>query len=260
VKVIDRFDVQNDGESETQLEIQNEIEKLMNLKHSCVAPPFGFVISSPWTELRIVRMYFPIGSLEEVLQTSPSWWTMTMKSIAVIGIALALRFVHSFGLVCLYLKPSNILFNDSYRIQIVDIVPNHTRLYYRENFGESTRQAKSVPSKFVAPEVLIGQKPTQKADVYSFALILFSIVVGHYPFEETDHQGCCTERPLVVDDDVIPIYVSGFVRQLIRSGLSTNPNDRPSFNDIIEILEANNFSIVDEVDSEAIVAFVNSVE
>jgi serine/threonine protein kinase len=232
----------------------------MNLKHPCIAAPFGFIVSSTWTELKIARAYSPIGSLEEVLQTSPSWWTMTMKSIAVAGIVLGLRFVHSFGLVCMNFKPSNILFDESHRIQIVDIVPNQAALYCRENCDESTRKANRVPSKFVAPEVLTGHKPTQKADVYSFALILFSIVVGHHQFEETDDRGCCTERDVVVNGDAIPRFVSEFVRQLIISGLSPNPNDRPSFKDIIAILKNNNFRIAEEVDSEAVVAFYNSVE
>jgi serine/threonine protein kinase len=183
-----------------------------------------------------------------------------MKAIAIVGIVLGLRFVHSFGLVCMNLKPSNILFDDSHRIQIVDIVPNQTALYCRENFGESTRKAGRVPSKFVAPEILAGHKLTQKADVYSFALILFSIAVGHYPFEETGDRGCCVDRDVVVDDDAIPRFVSEFVRQLIVSGLSTNPNDRPSFNDVIEILKGNNFRIAEEVDSEAVFAFFDSVE
>jgi serine/threonine protein kinase len=112
----------------------------------------------------------------------------------------------------------------------------------------------------VAPKVLIGHKPTQKADVYSFALILFSIVVGHFPFEETDDRGCCAERDVIVDDDAIPSCVSEFVRQLILSGLSTNPDDRPSFSDIIEKMKENNFRIVEEVDSEAVFAFFHSVE
>jgi hypothetical protein len=71
-----------------------------------------------------VRAYAQIGSLEEVLQTSPSWWTATVKSIAVVGIALGMKFVHSFGLVCGNLKPNNSLFDESHRIQIVDIIPN----------------------------------------------------------------------------------------------------------------------------------------
>jgi hypothetical protein len=91
-------------------------------------------------------------------------------------------------------------------------------------------------------------------------LILFSIIVGHYPCEETDDRGCCAEKDVVVDDDAIPRFVSEFVRELIMSGLSTNPNDRPSFNDVIEILKHNSFRIVEEVDSEAVFAFFASVE
>jgi serine/threonine protein kinase len=112
----------------------------MNLKHPCVPALFGFVVSSTWTELKIVRAYAPIGSLEEALQTSPSWWTVTVKSIAVAGIAPGMRFVHSFGLVCGNLKPSNILFDESHRIQIVDIIPNLAELHSRENFDENTRE------------------------------------------------------------------------------------------------------------------------
>jgi serine/threonine protein kinase len=151
----------------------------MNLKHPRVAAPFEFVVSSIWTELKIVRAYAPLGSLEEVLQTSPSWWTVTMKSIAVAGIALGMRFVHSFGLVCGNLKPSNILFDESHQIQIVDIIPNWAELHNRENFDENVQRANGATSEFAAPEVLSGRTLTQKADVFAFALILFSIFVAH---------------------------------------------------------------------------------
>jgi hypothetical protein len=98
VKLIDHFDVENNTESDNRLKSENEFEKLMNLKHSCVIEPFGFVISSTWTELKIMHTYTQIGSLEVVLQTSPSWWTMTTKSIAIVVIVLGMRFIYSFGL------------------------------------------------------------------------------------------------------------------------------------------------------------------
>jgi serine/threonine protein kinase len=259
VKLIGRFDFEKRCESGTRLEIENEIEALMNLRHPCVAAPYGFVVSSNWTELKIARAYAPIGSLEEILQTSPSWWTATMKSIVVVGIVLGMRFVHSFGLVCGNLKPRNVLFDESHRIQIVDIVPNRAESHSREDFDESARQANGMPSVFPAPEVLSGRKLTQKADVFAFASILFSIVVGHHPFRDTAERSGRAERPLIVCD-VLPAFLPDFVSQLILSGLSTNPNDRPSFNEIIEVLKKNRFRIADEVNSEAVSAFVYSVE
>jgi hypothetical protein len=62
----------------------------MNLSHLWVAVTFGFIVSSNGG----------IGSLAEVFQTSPSWWTATAKSIALVGIAFGMRFMRSFGLVC----------------------------------------------------------------------------------------------------------------------------------------------------------------
>jgi serine/threonine protein kinase len=111
----------------------------------------------------------------------------------------------------------------------------------------------------VAPEVLSDCKPTQKADVFAFASILFSIVVGHHPFRETGERSGRAERSLIVRD-ALQAFVPDFICRLILSGLSTNPNDRPSFNEIIEVLKKNDFRIAEEVDSEAVSAFVSSME
>jgi serine/threonine protein kinase len=170
-----------------------------------------------------------------------------------------MKFVHRFGWFWGNLKPSNILFDESHQIQIVDIVPNREESHCRENFDGSALKANGVPSEFAAPEVLSGRKLTQKADVFAFASILFSIVVGHRPLRETAERSGRAERPVIVGD-AIPGFVPDFVSQLIRYGLSTDPNNRPSFNEIIEVLKENDFKIAEEVDSEAVSAFVNSVE
>jgi hypothetical protein len=86
-----------------------------------------------------------------------------MKSIAMAGIVLGMRFVESFGLVCGDLKPNNVLFDESHRIQIVGIVPSRAESHCRENMIESTRKANGTPSEFAAPEVLSGDELTRKA-------------------------------------------------------------------------------------------------
>jgi serine/threonine protein kinase len=182
-----------------------------------------------------------------------------MKSIVVVGIVLGMRFVHSFGLVCGNLKPKNVLFDESHRIQIVDIVPNRAESHSREDFNESARQANGMPSVFPAPEVLSGRKLTQKADVFAFASILFSIVVDHRSFRKTGEQSGRAESPLIVCD-ALQAFVPDFVSRMIRFGQSTNPNDRSSFNTIFKVLKANRFRIAEGVDSEAVSAFVSSVE
>jgi hypothetical protein len=76
---------------------------------------------------------------------------------------------------------------------------------------------------------------------------------------ETGERSGRAESPLIVRD-ALQAFVPGFVSGLILSGLSANPNDRPSFNEIIEALKKNDFRITEEVDSEAVSAFASWVE
>jgi hypothetical protein len=58
----------------------------------------------------------------------------------------------------------------------------------------------------------------------------------------------------------IPGFVPEFVSQLIEPGLSANPGERPSFEDVSEALQNNYFRIADEVDSDEVSSFVSLVE
>jgi serine/threonine protein kinase len=93
-------------------------------------------------------------------------------------IVLDMRLVHSFGMVCVNLKLSNVLFNKSHRIQIVDIVGSRSESHdsaERHGSAESAESMSGMPSEFAAPEVLSGDKVTRAADVFAFAAILLSL-------------------------------------------------------------------------------------
>jgi hypothetical protein len=52
-----RLDVEEGDDCWTEIEIKNEIETLMNLRHPCIVAPLGFIVSLNWTELKIARAY-----------------------------------------------------------------------------------------------------------------------------------------------------------------------------------------------------------
>jgi serine/threonine protein kinase len=104
-------------------EVETEIEKEINLLHPCIAAPIGFLFpseSSGLRELKIVRLFLEGCSLSEVISANPVWWTPTMKAKAVVGIALALRFAHSLGVIHGNLNSNNIRFDRDNRIQITN--------------------------------------------------------------------------------------------------------------------------------------------
>jgi serine/threonine protein kinase len=206
-------------------------------------------------ELRIARLYTRSGSLNDVLSAHRLWWTPTAKAIAVAGIVLGMKFLHSFGLIHGRLTPNNVLFDECHRIQIADF--GQSRIDPRE----SAATARGVASEFAAPEMLSGEKPTAKMDVFSFALILFEVLIGWPALGGTNPSEELTKLPVnAYEWIVIPGFVPKFVCDLIESGLSGNTRERPSFDDISEALKENYFRITDGVDSDEVSAFVSVVE
>jgi hypothetical protein len=109
--------------------------------------------------------------------------------------------------------------------------------------------------------MLSGEECTAKIDIFSFALILFEIVVGLSALGRTSTSEGPEKLPVNACECVeIPGFVPEFVSVLIESGLSANPRERPSFNDISEIMKENNFRITGGVDSDEVSAFVSLVE
>jgi serine/threonine protein kinase len=227
----------------------------MNVTHPCLATPFGFVLPTASKELKMARSYTRSGSLKDVLSARPLWWTPTAKAIAVAGIVRGMKFLHSFGLIHGGMKPSNVLFDESHRIRIADF--GRSRLDLRE----SAATARGAASEFAAPEMLSDEERTAKTDVFSFALILFEIVVGLPALGRTSPPEELGKLPVNACERVeIPGFVPEFVSVFIESGLSANPRERPSFDDISEALKTNDFRIADGVDVDEVSAFVSLME
>jgi hypothetical protein len=209
-------------------QIENELENLLNLSHPLIITPLGFVISPG--KLKVGRFYVEGCSLMETLSVEPAWWTPTVKAKAVAGIALGIRFMHSFGLLHGNLNSRNIVFNDEHQIQITDF--------------SSIRLEKMVIGGFS------GEGWVPRLDVSAFAVLLFEIAVG----------GRMPETNIEKGEITFPAGVPGFVSEIIKEGLWLGLNKKRSFVDIIEILKKNKFRIMAGVDSEEVSDFVNWVE
>jgi serine/threonine protein kinase len=166
----------------------------------------------------------------DVLSNPPAWWTPTVKTKAVVGIAIGLRFAHSLGLLHGAVKASNILFDADRRIQIADFSP------IRLETGE------------VEPFSGEGWVPT--ADISAFVSLLCEIAVGA---PDTLPIGAAGGPPLHA-------AVPAFVWRMIEDGRSPKSARRPSFAEIVARLKANGFKIMAGVDSDEVSTFVSGVE
>jgi serine/threonine protein kinase len=228
-----------------------EIEALVVLDHPCTALFAGYCIAPKIREVRIGTLFLPGPSLGDVISSVPAWWTPTAKAIAVTGIVIGMSEVHSAGLIHRDLRPPNIQFDIDHRPRI-------------GGFGESRRESLAAEAEEWSPTFgLHYMAPdadyTKAADIYSFALILYEIIVGEPVFPSSMSPDDVRRKWMANERRRIPPNVPRFVRNLIRLGWSPIRDDRPSFQEIFETLEAEKFAILDGVDSAEVAAFATWV-
>jgi hypothetical protein len=105
-----------------------------------------------------------------------------------------------------------------------------------------------------------GDDRIAKIDVFSFALILFEIVVGLPTLGGIDTSEELGKHPLSACQCIeTPGFILKFVSEIVESGLSANPRESLSFDGISEALKENYFRIADGVDFDKVSAFVSLV-
>lgn len=94
-------------------------------------------------------------------------------------------------------------------------------------------------SKWMAPEVLKCTSYNEKADVYSFSMVVFEIICREVPFDEVD--------PLMVSElilegrrpdlDAVPPDCPGTLNDIMVSCWAQDPSARPPFHQVLRLLE-----------------------
>jgi serine/threonine protein kinase len=222
---------------------------LTQLKHRFIAPLIGIILPTESTPLKIATLYYRSDSLQDVKTNNPVWWTATTKSKAIAGIALGMTSAHRRGIVHGSLNPSHILFDEDHFVHIVDFDSSHFERNAEDRDEMEERDSDA------------GMNSARNADVFSFASIMFDILVDDdvisrsLPFDERDMR---TLRKGHLP--AIPEFVPRFVRKLIEDGWSRDRFGQYSFDEIIEVMKFNNFEFEEGVDIGEVLEFVKSVE
>ena len=202
-----------------------ECEILFNLRHPCIIRVYGFSNGDKAHKPSIILSLEP-KSLESAINNEEL--DEEQKNRIIVELVLGMRYIHKFKIMHRDLKPLNILLSKNNHVRIADF-----GLATEEDF--EVTQTKGVGTLlFMAPEIFDDENEngyTIKVDVYSFGVILIFIVTGKYP-SKSIIRGVFPRLPKKIPE---------WVRELITNCLSNNPENRPSFAEIFEIVKANNF-------------------
>jgi TPR repeat protein len=175
-----------------------------------------------------------------------------------VGIALAMRYLHSCGVIHRDLTPANILLDWEWRVRIADfgrsLSPETPPLI------QSKDNWPLFHSHYRAPECYDGEC-SSLSDVFSFGLILYELLTGQSAFPRTLGQWQIEFRVVVTNErPEIPESVLPSARDLIADCWAVDPDDRPPFAEIVDRLVEMNFRVMENVNSVKLAAFVEAIE
>jgi hypothetical protein len=263
-----------DNECDSEQVIEN-LEKYVELRHPCIVPIVGWDVEvevevgvGEISRARIGSEFMKNGSLGEVLSkvregVSPIFWSHTNIAKMIVGIVVGMKFLHSKGVFHGSLNPCNLFMSEEYGLRIGDFwngIFEDQGYVWKNNESHDYNNNHSM-NLYVAPEVLKNPELplTSKSDVFSFGLIFYEILVGKSVFERFGNVVRSMKGLLRGKRAIIPNFVDSRISGLIERCWSSVIEERPSFDEILEILETTNFVFSHDVDSEAVREFMSKV-
>lgn len=211
---------------------EREAQTIANLEHPNILPIYEF--GDYDGQLYIVMRYVSGGSLEDMLEEGPIEPSEVMRLAR--SVAQALDWAHENKVVHLDLKPSNILL-DSYQL------PYLADFGLAAVMGPEGRAANpgSGTLLYMAPEQLTAESLDQRADVYSFSIMLFHMLTGELPFDAVVPLALKQIQMNDVLPDVTEILdeLPEGITEVLRRGTEADLNKRPTtLKEIVEGIEA----------------------
>jgi serine/threonine protein kinase len=233
-------------------DLRNEVELLCKLRHPNIVLFMG-ACTEPETPC-IVTEYLGRGSLANILLDESVEMDWGLRLQIGIDCARGMAYLHSRHPVIIHrdLKTDNLLVDDNWQVKVAD-------------FGLATVKSRTFAKTmcgttgWVAPEVLAEEGYTEKADVYSFAIILWEMLTRQIPYagKNTMQVVRSVDRG---ERLTIPDYCPPDYAQLINDCWNTDPAKRLSFAEVLARMEKMRTSYLQEKKDKEALQHVQAAE
>ncbi|KAI9907079.1 hypothetical protein PsorP6_003900 [Peronosclerospora sorghi] len=208
-----------------------EIELMFELKHPRIAAFRGAMWDADGTELCAVVEYVENGALRDCTHNDSIELSVPKQHAIARQISEAMAFLHKQNIIHGRLNSFNILLDREYSAKL-----SIFSIFHYVKLSPLDIECKA----FVAPEVLRGDQPTDRSDVYAFGIVLVEIDSGETPVMNTRRLSMQRQR---LQDDLSPTekehgfrlsrLCSEVMKETIAACLENDPARRPSMDDVV---------------------------
>jgi len=202
--------------------IEREMVTLREMRHPNVVQFMG--LSRNLTNVFIVTEYIAGGDLRKILKDETKELAWLLRSKIATDVAYAMCFLHSKGLIHRDLKSNNLLVGENWKVKVCD-------------FGFSRKVSKDGvmtvcgTDEWMAPEVMCGESYDEKADVFSFGMVLTELITRKKPPIRKPNKGFRFEvEPFRA---TVPVECPPQLFELVVSCSEYLAINRPHFRDVL---------------------------
>ncbi|KAG8093650.1 hypothetical protein GUJ93_ZPchr0012g21214 [Zizania palustris] len=209
-------------------EFMQEVYILREVQHTNVVRFIGACTKPP--QFFIITEYMSGGSLYDFVHKQHNVLELPTLLKFAVDVCRGMCYLHQRGIIHRDLKSANLLMDKDHVVKVADFGVAR----FQDQGGNMT--AETGTYRWMAPEVINHQPYDNKADVFSFAIVLWELITSKIPY-----------------NTMTPLQAAVGVRQGLRPGLPENahpklldlmqrcwetiPSNRPAFPDILSELE-----------------------
>jgi NIMA (never in mitosis gene a)-related kinase len=165
----------------TEDDIQNEVDILSNINSEYIVKYYNSFIKDG--NLSIIMEYCDNSDLRKIINEHKSNNNQLIDQAVIISIifqiCLGLKVIHDNRIIHRDLKPENIFINEDYKIKIGDFGISK-KLKASSEYAYTSDKG---TFNYMAPEMLINSKYTNKVDIWALGCILYELCTLNYCFD-----------------------------------------------------------------------------
>jgi len=232
-------------------EFEIEVGKMTAVNHPCIVRCYGMLEPTPGIVLELVDG----GSLFHILHAKRDEsfnnyqlrlpWPVRMRYI--LDSMYGLRAVHMAGMIHGDFKTLNMLVGPDHRVKVADF--GLSKCIGTLTVIPGTKTITGTP-QYMAPEIMQSLPQSMRVDLYSVAVVMWEVLTGQIPWFGMDIVQIIQQvtmkanethfpppgRPQLQNHHVLSAPV-GYIK-LMNEAWAQNPNDRPTTDTCVQVLES----------------------
>ncbi|XP_062022970.1 serine/threonine-protein kinase STY46 [Rosa rugosa] len=224
--------------SDMQKDFAQEVFIMRKVRHKNVVQFIGACTKLP--SLCIVTEYMSGGSVYDYLHKQKGVFKLPSLLKVAIDVAKGMTYLHQNNIIHRDLKAANLLMDENEVVKVADFG------VARVKSQSGVMTAETGTYRWMAPEVIEHKPYDHKADVFSFAIVLWELLTGKLPYEYLTPLQAAVGVVQKGLRPTIPKQTHPKLTELLEKCWQQDPALRPDFSEIIEMLQPLTKEIGDE--------------